>query len=53
MKELEFDYRDPENLKQYLDAQGRIKSRRKTKLSAEEQRKMTQAVRRARHLLML
>lgn len=48
-----FDYRKPEELKQYLDESGRIKPRRKTKLSAEEQRQMTTAVERARHLLLL
>lgn len=48
-----FDYRDTESLRQYLDPQGRIKLRQKTKLTAKEHRQMTTAVKRARHLAML
>ncbi len=51
--EMKFDYRKPEELKRYLDKQGRIKPRRKTKLPAEEQRQMVIAVKRARHLALL
>lgn len=53
MEERKFDYRKPEELKRYLDDFGRIKSRRKTGLSLEEHHKMTQAVKRARHLALL
>ena len=48
-----FDYRNPEELKRYLDQSGRIKPQWKTKLSAEEQRHMVKAVKRARHLALL
>lgn len=53
MEEKRFDYHEPEELKQYLDSWGRIKSQRKTGLTAEEHRRMVKAVKRARHLALL
>ncbi len=48
-----FDYKDVETLKQYLDPQGRIKSRRKTKLTPKQQKQLTTAVKRARQIALL
>lgn len=53
MDGIKFSYRRPDDLKQYLDESGRIKSRRKTGLSSDEQRSLEQAVKRARHLALL
>lgn len=53
MKEWKFDYRKPEKLKRYLDDFGRIKPRWKTGLSPKEQHEMTQAAKRAKHLVLL
>ena len=47
------DYKDPEFLKQFLNEQGRILPRRLTGTSLKYQRKVTQAVKRARHLALL
>lgn len=52
-EEKRFDFHEPEKLKEYLDSWGRIKSRTKTGLTAEEHRKMVKAVKRARHLALL
>ncbi|MFZ2593164.1 MAG: 30S ribosomal protein S18 [Minisyncoccia bacterium] len=42
------DYKDLEILKKFLDAHGRIMSRRRSGLSAKHQRELTQAIKRAR-----
>jgi small subunit ribosomal protein S18 len=47
------DYKDPEFLKQFLNEQGRILPRRLTGTSLKYQRKVAQAVKRARHLALL
>jgi small subunit ribosomal protein S18 len=47
------DYKDPEFLKQFLNEQGRILPRRLTGTSLKYQRKVSQAVKRARHLALL
>ena len=47
------DYRDPEFLKKFLNEQGRILPRRITGTSLEYQRRVAQAVKRARHLALL
>ena len=47
------DYRDPEFLKKFLNEQGRILPRRITGTSLKYQRRVTQAVKRARHLALL
>ena len=47
------DYKDPEFLKKFLNEQGKILPRRLTGTSLKYQRKVGQAVKRARHLAML
>ncbi|PID88087.1 MAG: 30S ribosomal protein S18 [Bacteroidia bacterium] len=47
------DYKDPEFLKQFLNEQGKILPRRLTGTSLKYQRKVSQAVKRARHLAIL
>lgn len=53
MADVKFDYKDLETLMKYLDAQGRIKPRRKTKLTPKEHRRLETAIKRARHLALL
>jgi small subunit ribosomal protein S18 len=40
-------------LSRFLDRRGRILSRRKTRVSAKVQRRIVQAIKRARHLALL
>ena len=47
------DYKDPEFLKKFLNEQGKILPRRLTGTSLKYQRKVSQAVKRARHLALL
>ncbi len=47
------DYKDAEFLKQFLNEQGKILPRRITGTSLKYQRKVSQAVKRARHLALL
>jgi small subunit ribosomal protein S18 len=47
------DYKDPEFLKKFLNEQGKILPRRLTGTSLKYQRKVSVAVKRARHLSML
>ncbi|MFV0554346.1 MAG: 30S ribosomal protein S18 [Mangrovibacterium sp.] len=47
------DYKDPEFLKKFLNEQGRILPRRITGTSLKYQRKVSKAVKRARHLALL
>ena len=47
------DYKDPEFLKKFLNEQGKILPRRITGTSLKYQRKVAQAVYRARHLALL
>lgn len=44
------DYKDTETLKNFIDSQGRILGRRKTKLSAKRQREIKNAIKRARFM---
>lgn len=48
-----FDYKDSETLKKYLDTHSRVLPRKKTGLTAKRQRRLTQAVKRARFLGLL
>ena len=50
---LTFDYKDVKTLKRYLSDSAKIVPRRRTGLSAKEQRRITVAVKRARHLALL
>ncbi len=47
------DYKDPEYLKYFLNEQGKILPRRITGTSLKYQRRVAQAVKRARHLSIL
>ena len=47
------DYKDPEFLKKFLNEQGKILPRRLTGTSLKFQKKVSQAVKRARHLSLL
>lgn len=47
------DYKDPEFLKKFLNEQGKILPRRLTGTSLKFQRKISVAVKRARHLALL
>jgi len=47
------DYKDPEFLKKFLNEQGKILPRRVTGTSLKYQRKVANAVKRARHLSLL
>jgi len=44
------DYKDTEVLKQFLNPHGRILSRRRTNLSAKQQREVEQSIKRARFM---
>lgn len=47
------DYKDPLNLRRYLSDRGKIEPRRKTGTCAKHQRRLTVALKRARHLALL
>lgn len=47
------DYKDPEFLKKFLNEQGKILPRRVTGTSLKFQRKISKAIKRARHLSLL
>ena len=47
------DYKDAEFLKKFLNEQGKIHTRRLTGTSLKYQRKVAQAVKRARHIALL
>jgi small subunit ribosomal protein S18 len=47
------DYKNIPMLSRFLDRRGRILSRRKTRVSAKVQRRIVQAIKRARHLALL
>ncbi|GHT81575.1 30S ribosomal protein S18 [Bacteroidia bacterium] len=47
------DYKDPDFLKKFLNEQGKILPRRLTGTSLKYQRRVSQAVKRARHLALL
>ncbi len=50
---MKIDYKDASTLAQYISSQGRIGSRRRTKACAKHQRKLAQAIKRARFLALL
>ncbi|HTH93382.1 MAG TPA: 30S ribosomal protein S18 [Candidatus Paceibacterota bacterium] len=47
------DYKDVESLKRFLNPNGRILPRRRTGLSAKNQRSLAEAVKRARFMALL
>jgi small subunit ribosomal protein S18 len=52
-KDATFDYKDIETLKQFITEEGKIIPARITKLNRKQQRDLTLAVKRARHLALL
>ncbi len=52
-KSLTIDYRDPSVLKHFITERGKIVPRRISGLCAKNQRKVTQAIKRARNLGLL
>lgn len=50
---LEFDYKDPQRLRQYITDRGKIIPRRVSGLTAKEQRELTTAIKRARNLALI
>lgn len=49
----QFDYKNADLLREYLDDEYNIRPRRQTNLSSPEQRRLTTAIKRARHLALL
>jgi small subunit ribosomal protein S18 len=47
------DYKDPSRLKRFLTERGKVLPRRMTGLSAKQQRQISLAIKRARHLGLL
>jgi small subunit ribosomal protein S18 len=52
-KVKEIDYKDPTKLRRYISDRGRIEPRRKTGTCAKHQRRLSMALKRARHLALL
>lgn len=48
-----FDYKDFKNLQRYINQFGQIESRKKTGLREHEQRRLSAAIKRARHIALL
>jgi small subunit ribosomal protein S18 len=47
------DYKEPHKLRRYVSERGKIEPRRKTGTCARHQRKLTLAIKRARHIALL
>ena len=52
-KNFELDYKNPEQLKKFINDKGKILPRRTTGACAKHQRDITTAVKRARHIALL
>jgi len=48
-----FDYKDFKTLQRYVNQYGQIEIRKKTGLRENEQRRLAQAIKRARHIALL
>lgn len=48
-----FDYKDFKTLQRYVNIYGQIEARKKTGLTESQQRQLSRAIKRARHLAML
>jgi small subunit ribosomal protein S18 len=46
-------YKDPDELRRFINEEGKIRPRRQTNLSAKDQRRLAQEIKRARHLALL
>ena len=53
VEKIKIDYRDASMLSRYISGRGKIGSRRRTKACAKHQRRLAQAIKRARFLAML
>ena len=47
------DYKDPDFLLRFINEQGKILPRRITNMTAKQQRQLTRAIKRARHLALI
>lgn len=52
-RSLSFDYKEIEPMRQFINQRGKIMPRRKTGLSAKQQRQLGVMIKRARHLALL
>lgn len=52
-RDIVFDYKDFKTLQRFVNAYGQIETRKRTGLSANQQRDLSIAVKRARHLALL
>lgn len=48
-----FDHKDFKNLQRFVNVYGQIESRKKTGLSESQQRQLSTAIKRARHLALM
>lgn len=48
-----FDYKDFKTLQRYVNSYGQIETRKKTGLTESQQRRLAQAIKRARHIALL
>lgn len=48
-----FDYKDFKTLQRYINTYGQIETRKKTGLSESQQRRLSVAIKRARHIALL
>lgn len=48
-----FDYKDFKNLQRYVNVYGQIETRKKTGLTESQQRRLSVAIKRARHLALM
>jgi small subunit ribosomal protein S18 len=48
-----FDYKDFKTLQRYVNVYGQIEARKKTGLTESQQRQLSRAIKRARHLALL
>ncbi|HET8708768.1 MAG TPA: 30S ribosomal protein S18 [Candidatus Saccharimonadales bacterium] len=48
-----FDYKDFKTLQRYVNVYGQIETRKKTGLTESQQRRLAQAIKRARHIALL
>lgn len=52
-KEMNFSYKDTKNLRRFMTEQGYILSRAKTGLTQKQQKRLSRAIKHARHLALL
>ena len=48
-----FDYKDVKSLQRYVNQYGQIETRRRTGLTEMQQRRLSKAIKRARHIALL